>query len=171
MSRPRWLPPNPELPHDTWVVAANNARAKVVSCTARFEEPELVRELEHSESRLHTSELLSDDEGRGAPRNRHASRVHRTAPSDPKETEAARFAGELCDYLRRALGEGRVGRIVVAASPGFLGRIRNAADGPLRNALAAEVPRDYSAERPDKLVARVRERLNLTSGGVEASER
>lgn len=130
----------------TWVMVAN-------STIARFFEVEKdgsLKEIEsfvHPESRLHARDLVSDKTGRSyesATVARHAIEPRTT----PKENEEDQFAKQVSEHLHTAHQKGKFKRLYIAASPHFLGLLRQAMPSSITQSLTAEIDKDITHMNP-----------------------
>jgi protein required for attachment to host cells len=130
----------------TWIMVANASQAKLFANRGPRKGLELVKELLHPESRIKTSNLVSDRSGSGPG---HGSFIQAT---DPKHHEAEIFAHE----ISRALEVGRVNnaydRLILVASKPFMGLINQRLPGQVRNMLSQSIDKDYTRLPPRDLV-------------------
>lgn len=126
----------------TWILVANASQAKLYANHGPKRGLELVKELDHPESREKAANLVSDrpghNQGHGGG---HGAFVQAT---DPKEHEADRFALELA----RELEDGRVSnaydRLILVSSPAFLGLINNKISTQVKGKLSESIEKDYT---------------------------
>jgi protein required for attachment to host cells len=109
----------------TWVVVADQARARLFTASEPTAALEEVDTLLNPEGRLHERDINSDRPGRafdtmGA--GRHAMGKHHS----PKEQEAIRFAHTVAERLDVEHGRGTLGHVVLCAPPRFLGFLKEA---------------------------------------------
>jgi protein required for attachment to host cells len=142
---------------NTCIVTANAGRARFFSQerpNARLEE---VSDMVNPAARLRTAETETDELGqRAASKSRHSVGAP-TQPSgyepnqSPAEHQTEIFARSIGDYLLDAHQQGRYTRLVLAASPEFLGVLRKLLDPKVRSAISLEINKDYTQLAPDKL--------------------
>jgi len=126
----------------TWILVANATTAKLYSRKTLDQEPTVIRELVHPESRMKNAELSSDRAGHmQSSGNGHGARQPR---SEPKQNEAEHFARELAQLLLRGRTAGECGNIVLVAPAAFLGLINAALDGPTARLVSAHFEKDYT---------------------------
>ena len=126
----------------TWILVANASQAKLYANHGPKRGLELVKELDHPESREKAANLVSDrpghNQGHGGG---HGTFVQAT---DPKEHEADRFALELA----RELEDGRVSnaydRLILVSSPAFMGLINNKISTQVKGKLSESIEKDYT---------------------------
>jgi protein required for attachment to host cells len=117
-------------------------------------------QLNHPASRAKGIDLMAGDRGRTRPRHKDATRgaamAYRTTPH---EVEAEAFSRELAEYLRLARTRNEYAHLVLVAPPSFLGQLREALDEPTRDCVRASIAKGYTGERPERVLARLREQL------------
>lgn len=137
----------------TWVMVAN-------SSVARFFEMDKTGHLKefntliHPGSRLHGRDLTSDRPGRSfdsVGTGRHA--MEQTTP--PKEVEFEAFAHSISEHLATAHTDKQFDRLYIAASPHFLGLLRQAIKPGTAKALHSTVDKDMTQMTPDEIQARL----------------
>lgn len=110
------------MEREAWIVVADDAYARIF----RLHKQKSIEEVEtlvHPESRLKESELVSDRPGRSFESNTVARRsIGQT--NSPKKQEAINFAKFVANYLNDAAATGRCVKFYLAASPSFLGLLR-----------------------------------------------
>lgn len=127
----------------TWIVIADGTRARVFENTGPGKGLTPVDGLRFEEEALKTSEIMSDRQGRSFSSvgpGRSAIEPH-TDPADYRETEFARKTAAMLDekYAARAFE-----RLVIAAAPTTLGKLRKALSAATRAAITAELPKDLT---------------------------
>lgn len=141
----------------TFIVTANAGRARFFSQArpnARLEE---INDMVNTVARLRNSDTDTDGVGqRAASKSRHSV----GAPTQPSGYEPPQsttehyteiFARNVAEYLLRAQQEGRFERLVLAASPEFLGLLRKQLDPKVLSAITLEINKDYTQLAEDKL--------------------
>ncbi|MGK5594628.1 MAG: host attachment protein [Parachlamydiaceae bacterium] len=107
---------------EAWIVVADEAYARIF----KLEAPKKLEELTtliHPESRLHEREMVSDRPGRTF-ESHTVARRSLGQPVSPKKQEAINFSKVVANYLNEAALSGRCVKIYLAASPAFLGLLR-----------------------------------------------
>jgi len=111
----------------TWILVADSSRARIFSMTDPDEMWTFVEEHDRPRARLRARELMADSGGRtAAPRTGMPAAME--PHTDPTEVEADKFARDLSDVLEHARTQHAWKRLVIAAPPKFLGKLRNALD-------------------------------------------
>ncbi|MCS6786108.1 MAG: host attachment protein [Thiobacillaceae bacterium] len=122
----------------TWILVANASHAKLYANHGPKKGLELVKELDHPESREKAANLVSDRNG-----NYQGSGSY-TPPTSPKEHEAEVFAQEVA----RVLEEGRVNRaydrLILVASAHFMGLLNQRLSQHVRNLVSDTLEKDYT---------------------------
>ena len=125
----------------TWILLADAASARLYLSGERPGDWTLLRELEHPESRMRTSELLSDKPGRV--KQSTGSRAALEAPTPRKKVEAERFARELAKVLDEGVVSGACERLVLVAPPAFLGVLRDKLPRRVAERVSDVIEKDY----------------------------
>ena len=136
----------------TWIVAADESRAKVLQVTGRQGQLEEIEHLVNPEGRAHERDLHQDAEPRfsghggvGAP-----GRASTSGPASDRETKGANehaaetFAREVGRYLDDARVQHRYDQLVLVAPPKFLGALRKELHKEVEKLVADELPKDLS---------------------------
>jgi protein required for attachment to host cells len=148
-----------------WLVVAESSHARIFRCEYSGAALEEETALVHPESRLHARDLSSDLPGRvfdSGGEGRHAM-----APdTDPKRHEAEVFARELIAHIESARTRGKFEELIIAASPAFLGLLRERMSGALRKRVIHTLSKNLVHE--DKSV--ITRQLGPTERGVGRKE-
>ena len=126
---------------DTLIVVAESSRAKIFLMKSRKEPLLELANLNHTESRLHERELVSDRPGRTFD-SRGAGRHAKSPQTATKRQEAMNFAKEVSAYIED--GKARIGydRLVLMAPPGFLGLLRKSLSESSRQLIFREIDKN-----------------------------
>ncbi|EQD24550.1 MAG: host attachment protein [Nitrospirae bacterium] len=128
----------------TWILVANATSALLWKSRGTGHDLELERRFEHPEGRLKNLDLASDAGGRNATPDGQGSRPGTQWSTSPREVESEKFARELVHELSAGLSARKYDRLLLAASPDFMGKIRESLDNRLQEKVAATVVRDYT---------------------------
>jgi len=128
----------------TWILVANATNALLWISRGTGQDLELERRFEHPEGRLRNGEMASDAGGRNATPAGHGSRPATQWGTTPREGEAEKFAREIVRELSSGLSAKKFDRLLIAAPPDFMGKIRESLDNRLQEKVAATVVRDYT---------------------------
>ena len=126
-----------------WILVADSAHARILATTARTAMPTEVTRLEHPESRLKESELMSDQPGRS---RENIGQGHAMQEGKATENTEASFAAELIEKLDKGRQEGRFDSLILVASPHFLGLLRQRLTGPLEKMVVQSVDKNLVNE-------------------------
>jgi len=126
-----------------WILVGNASRARLFATDAKAQgDWLLVEEFHHEESRAKASELLNQ------PDNPNAGSLHKPQPENEpdgrRELEHDRFARELSGYLDKGFDRHAFDKLVIAAPPEFLGRIRKTLSSRVKQRVLLDVDADYS---------------------------
>lgn len=133
----------------TWVLVANASSACLYENGGPGKGLRKVREFDHAASRAKRAQLVSDTVGHG--RCGAVRGIGYERALDPRRHEAERFAGELVGELESARRTRRFDRLVLTASPAFMGRLRRQLPVPLARSLVLSVEKDYTKAEPRRL--------------------
>jgi protein required for attachment to host cells len=126
----------------TWILIANASSARIFANQGPKKGLQLVKQLDHPESREKASELVSDrpghNQGHG---NGHGSFVPNT---DPKHNEADRFALELSKELDHGRGANSYERLILVASSPFIGLLNGRLSSHVRALVSETIEKDYT---------------------------
>ncbi len=127
----------------TWIVAADESRAKVLQVMDREDRLMEVEDLANPAGRAQDRELQTDAEPRfnGRAGGGPASDSERQGAV---EHSARMFAKELGRYLDHARVEHRFDQLVLVAPPKFLGALRKELHKEVEKLVAEELPKDLS---------------------------
>ncbi len=132
----------------SWIVVANSTIARVF----KLEKLKLT-ELEcliHPESRLKQQDLVSDKAGR-TNESMFPSRSAMEQENSPKKVEAILFAKQIAEHLDLARTRGQIEKIFLAATPSFLGLLRQEMTNLTVKLVEAEVDKDITHLKPDDI--------------------
>lgn len=135
---------------DTWILVANSSFARIYKVEKNHTLVEL-EVLEHPESRMHELDLTSGKPGRAfdsVGMGRHAMEQE----TSPKMNEFIFFAKQLSIRLDTARKEGSFGKLYIAASPLFLGLLRQHISSQTAQLIAGEVPKDMTHVAKEEIV-------------------
>lgn len=130
------------MKRETWIVVADNAYARVFN----LEKNRALKEIEtlvHPESRLHERDLVSDRPGRTF-ESHTVARRSMGQETPPKKQEAIIFARLVARYLETAVSNGVIERIYLAASPSFLGLLRQSLSKNTAELIVSEINKEIT---------------------------
>lgn len=144
-----------------WVVVAESSHARIFHCSKEGAALEEETALVHPESRLHAQDIHSDLPGRAfdsGGEGRHAM----SPDTDPKRHEAEVFARELIAHIENARSTSKFDQLILAASPAFLGLLRERMSSALRQRVIHTLSKNLVHEN-DAVITR---QLGPTKKGV-----
>lgn len=130
----------------TWVLVADNSRARFFSVDKAASPLAEVRDLTYPEARLREGDLVTDKKGRDRNPGKGAHGVGSDASQ--KQEGAERFALIVCNELESARNSGSFRKLYVVAAPAFLGMLRKHQSPALRQLIAGEVDKNLSTQDP-----------------------
>lgn len=142
-----------------WIVTANAGFAQIFSREVASAPLEKVWEMTNGKSSLHTADTESDRLGQHAASKSKHSVGAPTQPSgyQPNQTPAQHgtevFARDISRFLLHGYQDGHFQRIVLMASPEFLGVLRSVLDSRLLDVVTTEINKDYTRCSPQELSA------------------
>lgn len=142
-----------------WIIVANASVARFFSATVTNSQLHLVKEIQHPESRLKGTDLVTDRPG--AFKGSGATTGEFVEQTNPKEVEAERFARELANELEEGRVKGRYKALLIYASPSFHGLLNKFLSKETLK-LARNVQKDYTKTADNKLPDRVSPELKKT---------
>jgi len=143
----------------TWVLVANSSSACLYENGGPGKGLRKVRWFDHAASRAKRAELVVDTVGHG--RSGAVRGIGHERATDPRRHEADRFAEELVGELEHARRTRSFDRLVLAASPAFMGRLRRQLPAPLARSLVLSVEKDYTKAEPRRLRRTLEQNLFL----------
>ena len=130
-------------PTNTWIVITDGARSRILLNTGPGKGIEEVDGTDIRSPHLKSREIESDKPGRSyesADGSRHAYQ----ATTDPAEKNEADFLKKLSKFLDRSLAEEKYERIIIAADPKSLGRIRGFLTKAVKDQLVGDLAKDLT---------------------------
>ena len=136
----------------TWIVAANAGRARFFSRPRPGAIPEEVFDMISPTARERDDAIVTDRVAGelAASKSRHnvgqptvpsAYQPHRT----PAQHEEDLFARDVAEFVEKAHNEGRFKKLILVASPEFLGVLRKAVEKRLGSVVSLEIDKDYTS--------------------------
>lgn len=133
-----------------WVVIANASTARIFAKKKGNHKLNLIKELEHPESRKKVRELISDGAGRYNSRGEmvHGAYSRRT---NPKEVEADHFANELAKFLDHARSTNDFTKVLLVMPAPFQGMVKHHISSQLLSKISGTISKDYHAATAKQL--------------------
>ncbi len=121
------------------IVVADGSRARLFTRSARNQPLVLIDSHDNPAARQKTRELLTDGPGK----------TQTSDPlSSPGEIEEDRFAKRLAAQLARGAHEGQFEKMILVASPRFLGSLRSELPRTARERVSLELAKNWTALSP-----------------------
>lgn len=134
-----------------WVIVADSSLARIFECESQISMVE-IEQLTHPESRLPSSQLVSDRPGREFPRMGGGSRSAIEPNVSPQEQEFKIFAKEIALFLKKAHSERKFVGVYLIAGPDFLGLLRAEIPKELASAVAGELTKNLTHLPPKEII-------------------
>jgi protein required for attachment to host cells len=130
-----------KIDHGAWVVVCDGAKALVLENSGTRKSPNLKTKEVYQQDDLKTHELGTDKPGRASSSVGSArSAVEQTDWHDQQEQ---RFLAKLAERLDKAVLGGEMPSLIVVAPPRAIGMLRRQFTSHVRQAIRAEVEKDY----------------------------
>ena len=133
----------------TWVVVADNSRARIFSADTPASNLLETETMTHPASRLHPGDLVSDRPGRD--RNSVNGTHNMGEETNTKEEEAIRFATEVCHRLEEGRIKCQFDKLYIVAAPSFLGHIRKHQTPALKKVIAGEISKNMALKEAGEI--------------------
>lgn len=134
---------------ENWLLVANSSIAHLFNIET-IKELKKIKVLEHPESRLHNSDLVSDKPGRDF-ESAGVSRHSLEPKTLPKEHEFQLFAKAIAEHLEQAYNNQEFESLYIAASPSMLGLLRHALHPNVAKSIKGEVAKDLTQTKSQDL--------------------
>ncbi len=127
----------------TWVVLADEGRARILELRELGADLEEVEELTHASAHARSRDLDRDQHGRRAGGGSlSGGNATVSAGETDRDKESELFARRLSERLTEALREKHYAALRIAAAPRFLGRLRKLLDADVAASLVDEQPKN-----------------------------
>lgn len=134
----------------TMILAANSGRARFFTRVENASQLEEIHDMVNEAARQRAADLETDRIG---PKSAGKS-VHNTTGAVPNNTyqpaqtpaehQADKFARDICAYLLQSQSEGGYSKLVLVATPQFLGILRPLLDPQVHAVTQQEINKDYT---------------------------
>ena len=142
----------------TWLVVADNSKARIFEVDTHSGPIKEIETLVHTQSRLHEQEMTSDLPGRSGAKNGSGANVYE-AETRPKDQESISFAREVASEIDVARKKNKFKQVMLVASPGFLGNLRNALSVQTQKLTSFELAKNLSQLSAEEIREHQPERL------------
>ena len=141
----------------TWVVVADNSRARIFEAARPDSELVEIQTLAHPEARLHESALVSDRDGSGVG---YGGTTHGFGTEHvAKDEESVRFAADLCEQLEQARNQQAYDKLYIIAAPAFLGMLRKHQSKGVRTLVSQELSKNLATQDAGTIRSHLPEQL------------
>jgi protein required for attachment to host cells len=128
----------------TWIVVADNSRARFFTTENSSSPLEEIDTLTHTEGRMHDREITQDLPGKI--KNPGGASGHAyEQPTDPKQYESSQFAHRIGHYLQEAHNANRISRLLIVAEPSMLGLLRKEIPEQVRKLITFELDKNIAS--------------------------
>jgi|GEM_PF-6182694 len=141
-----------------WIALTNTGIAKVYKYTLKERSLDLIEELNNEFARLKTSDIGADQPGRFQRTNTPREGSY-AQPTDPKDIEAQRFAGRICNYL--ADRQADIETLTIFAPGHFQAMIKSQMSKPVADKIERFIDKDYTKLGIKDLEQQLATTLNL----------
>lgn len=142
----------------TWLVVADNSRARFFSMDSRNGPIEETRSIIHMEARLKGKSMTSDAQGRGSGKGGEGMHAYQDKVS-PREQENINFAREISTELDMARKQNKFKQFVLVAAPNFLGKLREQMNKETKRLASFELAKNLSHLEAAEIRKHLPERL------------
>jgi protein required for attachment to host cells len=141
-----------------WIVTADGSKARIFSAETPTGELTEREAFVNPGARVKESVLRSDRPGQ-AISSTGTSRGAMSEAVEPKEQERIRFARLIADRIEQGRVNNAFQRVVLVASPVFLGLMRDSLGDTMRSQVSLEIDKDYVTLSPKHLRERLPSRI------------
>ena len=142
----------------TWLVVADNSKARIFSVDSRMGPIEEIESIVHSEARMHEQNMTSDLPGRSNGKGGAGGHAYQDEVS-PKEQENINFARKIANELDAARKNNKFKQFILVAAPGFLGNLRNQLNTQTQKLACFELAKNLSSLNAKEIREHLPERL------------
>ena len=142
----------------TWLVVADNSKARIFSVGSRMGPIQEIESIEHAEARLHEQNMTSDLPGRSNGKGGVGGHAYQDEVS-PKEQENINFAKTIANELDAARRNNKFKQFILVAAPGFLGNLRNQLNTKTQKLACFELAKNLSSLNAKEIREHLPERL------------
>ena len=130
----------------TWVVVADNSRARIFTAETPSSQLIEVDSIVHPEARMHDRDITSDLPGRGS--GSGGARHSYETETDAKDHENAGFAKRIAGFLDDARKCEKFRQLIIVAAPALLGNLRSGLNDQTRKMVSLELDKNLSQLSP-----------------------
>ncbi|MDO8299907.1 host attachment protein [Lacisediminimonas sp.] len=146
----------------TWILVADGARARIFE-TDPLDTQQLteIQDFVNPAAKGHDAALEMDQLGRFSSGGHHSPSNTGESKESPVEHATRMFSNQVSDFLDRACAEHRYKKLVLVASPKFLGAIRQSINKQTRQLVDKEISKDISWLNEHDITAYVNHAMTL----------
>lgn len=133
----------------TWVIVADNSRARVFTSETPSSPLIEVDSIVHPEARMHDRDITSDLPGRGS--GTGGSRHSYETETDAKDYENLGFAKRIAGFLDEARKSDKFKQLIIVAAPSLLGNLRSGLNDQTRKLVSLELDKNLSQLSPAEI--------------------
>jgi len=143
----------------SWLLVADSSRARIFSYAEKQDDWKLEEELDNPAARAHTSDLVTDQQGRGRQSGAGGYAPAKSNEVDAHAQEEVKFARRLAERLTSGFDQRSYAKLGLVAPPHFLGLLRKNLADHVGRTLFLELDKDYAAASEDELKKRLLDRI------------
>lgn len=143
----------------SWLVVADSSRARIFSFLEKHGDWDLEEEIDHPAARTHTSDLVTDQQGRAKQSGHGGYAPAKSNEVDAHAQEEVKFARRLANRLTHGFDDHAYASLGMVAPPHFLGLLRKTLADRVGRTLFLELGKDYTAASEVELKDRLHDRI------------
>lgn len=144
--------------NNTWLMVADVSSAKIFNLE-KGRALSILKQYEEQDNRKHLSDLTADLPGRTFNSAADGGRHSMEARTTHKEQGAKEFARKLCNDLDSFREKGDFDKLVLAASPSFLGELRKNMSHNTSRLISTEITKNLTALNNEEILKHLPERI------------
>lgn len=130
-----------------WVLNSNSNTCKIYDYHKPSDSLKLIKEFEHPENKLKTSELVSDKPGKYKAND--ASRGSFSPASDPKENMINQFLHDVAKTINTERSKNNFDKLIIIAPPNIDGILMQHLDKHVKSLIICNIQKDH-LQTPEK---------------------
>lgn len=135
--------------HNTWILIANSAKARILEDSGDRNPLKLIREFNNPAGRARAADLVTGQSGRA--QNSTGQRASLAPRTDPRRNAQRHFAQALVDALDNGRRHNAFDKLIIASASPFLGMLLEECDEQLRHGIRKSIPRNLCDLPLDKV--------------------
>lgn len=125
------------------IIVADSTRARIFTTDSTHSPLDEIETLAHPEGRMHEQDMVSDMPGTGAGKGGAGDHTYQEK-IEPKQQEMMAFAKRIADYLDDTRKANKLEKLLLIASPEFLGELRNNLSNETREKVSFELDKNLA---------------------------